>query len=61
MIIHLKTVTLLTNAALLSYAGLLNLDNLEFDDDNIKIDSEKWKSQFIKYDCEYAFAAVVSN
>ncbi len=43
MFIQLKTVTLLSNAALLSDAAFLNLDNLEYDDDNIKINSEKQK------------------
>ncbi len=43
MFIQLKTVTLLSNAALLSDDAFLNLDNLEHDDDNIKINSEKQK------------------
>ncbi len=40
---QLKTVALLSNAALLSDATLLISDNVEYDNKNLKIDSKKEK------------------
>ena len=47
MFIQLKTVSLLSNAALLADDAVLNSDNLEYNIDDVEIDSKKRKKTLI--------------